>query len=70
MAETWGLCMNLLKVFESYKTFNKCNFLYYANSIEDVENYIEQIKNMTLPKEKTDFSEEYIKLFDTIKKES
>ena len=48
------------KVEETYKTFSKCDYLYYAKSTTSVNELIKQALSDDIPSAKTDFSENYI----------
>lgn len=48
------------KVEETYKTFSKCDYLYYAKSTTSVNELIKQALSDDIPSAKTDFSKKYI----------
>lgn len=50
------------KVYETYRTLSKCEYLYYCSAVEEVETILPQVLSKPQPLKKTDFSEEYRKI--------
>lgn len=50
------------KVYETYCTLAKCEYLYYCASVLEVEELLPEVLSKPLPLHKTDFSEEYVKI--------
>ena len=55
------------KVRETYNTLAKCEYLYFCNGKEEVEAAINKALAAPVPKVKTDFSENYLKIEQIIK---
>ena len=54
------------KVREAYKTFAKCDYLYYVDSVDEVESVLVRIKKTTLPSTKTSFNNDFKQLYHYI----
>ena len=60
---------NHYKVKEAYKTLAKCDYLYYVNSVEEVEQVLDKIKNTPAPHRRTMFTTEVEQLHQYIVKQ-
>ncbi|MBQ9118860.1 MAG: glycosyltransferase [Lachnospiraceae bacterium] len=54
------------KVYETYRTLAKCDYLYYCENIEAVEQFLNGMDNIPEPVCKTDFSDEFKKIDEQI----
>ncbi len=54
------------KVYETYCTLKKSEYLYYCNGVEEAEELITKVLSYPIPLCKTDFSNEYLKIEEQI----